>query len=53
MAVLQILQRLFMVLDGALQLLNVLCASLAEGCLCLPVALLALFRRGVYLEASG
>jgi hypothetical protein len=41
--VLQVLQRLLVVLDGALELLDVLCAALAEGGLRLSVALLALF----------
>lgn len=48
MAVLEVLQCLFMVLDSALELLDVLGASFAEGCLGLPVALLALFRSRVY-----
>ena len=43
MTVLQVLQRLFMVLDRALQLLDILGPSLSEGSLCLPIALLALF----------
>jgi hypothetical protein len=51
--VLQALQLLLMVLNGALQLLDVLCAALAEGGLGLSVALLALLRRGVYLTALG
>jgi hypothetical protein len=51
--VLQVLQRLFMMLDSALELLDVLCAALTKGGLCLPIALLALFRGGVYLTALG
>ena len=53
MTVLEVLQRLLMVLDGALELLDILGAALAEGSLGLPVALLALLRRGVYLAALG
>lgn len=41
-----------MVLDGALELLDVLGATLAEGSLGLAVALLALFRSGIDLAAS-
>lgn len=48
-ALLQVLQRLLMVLDGALELLDVLCASLAEGSLGLAIALLALLGCGIYL----
>jgi hypothetical protein len=48
-AVLQILQRLLVVLDGALELLDVFCAALTEGSLGLAVALLALFRGGIDL----
>lgn len=53
MTVLQVLQRLLVVLDGALQLLDVLGAALAKGGLRLPVALLALFRGGIDLTALG
>jgi hypothetical protein len=52
-AVLQVLQRVFMVLNGALQLLDVLCATLTEGGLRLSVALFALFGRGIDLRALG
>jgi hypothetical protein len=48
-AVLQVLQRLLVVLDGALELLDVFGAALAEGSLGLAVALLALFRGGIDL----
>jgi hypothetical protein len=41
--VLQVLQRVLMVLYGALELLDVLCAALTEGGLRLSIALLALF----------
>jgi hypothetical protein len=46
---LQRLQRLFMVLDGGLELLDVLGAPLSERSLGLPVPLLALLGRGIYL----
>jgi hypothetical protein len=46
---LQVLQRLLVVLDGALELLDVFGAALAEGSLGLAVALLALFRGGIDL----
>jgi hypothetical protein len=39
---LQVLQRLLMVLDSTLQLLDVLSTALAEGSLSLPVPLLSL-----------
>jgi hypothetical protein len=52
-AVLQVLQRLLVVLDSALELLDVLGAPLAEGSLSLPVALLALFRGRIYLVSLG
>lgn len=51
MALLQVLQGVFMVLDGGLELLDVLGASLAEGGLSLAVALLALLGGGVDLWA--
>jgi hypothetical protein len=51
--VLQVLQGLLMVLDSALELLDVLGAALAEGCLGLAVALLALLRGGIYLTVLG
>jgi hypothetical protein len=50
-ALLQVLQRVLMVLDGALKLLDVLGTALAEGSLGLAVALLALLRGGIYLAA--
>lgn len=46
---LQGLQRLFMVLDGGFELLDVLGAPLSERRLGLPVPLLALLGRGIYL----
>ena len=46
---LQGLQRLFMVLDGGLELLDVLGAPLSERSLGLPVPLLALLGCGIYL----
>ena len=51
MTLLQLLQGLFMVLDGALQLLDVLGSALAEGGLCLPVPLLSLLGRCIDLAA--
>ena len=48
-ALLQALQRVALLLDGGLELLDVLGAPLAEGGLRLPVALLALLRGSVYL----
>jgi hypothetical protein len=51
--VLEVLQRLLVVLDGALELFDVLGAALAEGSLGLAIALLALFRGGVYLTTLG
>lgn len=53
MTVLQVLQRLLMVLDGALELLDVLSSTLAKGGLGLPVSLLALLGGSVYLTALG
>lgn len=49
MALLQRLQGVLIDLDGALQLLYVLCAALAKCSLGLPVPLLALFGSGIYL----
>jgi hypothetical protein len=49
---LQGLQRVFMVLDGGLELLDVLGAPLSERSLSLPVSLLALLGRGIYLGLS-
>ena len=46
---LQGLQRLFMVLDGGFELLDVLGAPLSERSLSLPVPLLALLGGGIYL----
>ena len=51
-ALLQILQRIFMMLDGLLQLLDILRPPLSEGRLGLSVALFSLFRGGIYL-ATG
>lgn len=48
-ALLQVLQGVLMVLDGALELLDVLGAALTEGSLGLAVALLALLRSGIDL----
>ena len=53
MTVLQILQRLFVMLDGALELLDVLCAAFTKGGLRLSIALLALLRGGINLTALG
>jgi hypothetical protein len=53
MAVLQVLQGFLVVLDGALELLDVLCAALAKGGLGLAVALLALFRGGIDLARAS
>lgn len=50
MVLLQGLQGLLVMLDGTLQLLDVLGATLAEGGLGLPVPLLALFRGGIDLS---
>lgn len=49
MALLEILEILLMMLDGGLELLDVLGATLTEGRLCLTVTLFAFFRRGIYL----
>lgn len=43
MTLLQVLQRLFMVLDGLLQLLNVFGPPFSEGGLCLSISLFAFF----------
>lgn len=51
--ILQVLQRLLMMLDGALQLLDVLCAALTESGLGLAIALLALFGSGIDLATLG
>jgi hypothetical protein len=45
--VLQVLQGIFMPLDGGLELLDIFSAALAEGSLSLSVALLALFGGGI------
>lgn len=52
-ALLQALQRLLIVLNGSLQLLDILGPPLTEGGLCLSVALLALLRRGIDLFGEG
>lgn len=49
MALLEILEILLMMLDGGLELLDVLGATLTEGRLCLTVTLFAFFRRGINL----
>lgn len=49
MALLQALQRVFMLLDGGFQLLDVLGPPLAKSSLGLAVALLPLLGRGIYL----
>jgi hypothetical protein len=48
-ALLEILELLLMVLDGCLELLDVLSSALAKSSLGLSVPLLALFRGSVYL----
>lgn len=50
MTLLQTLQRIFIALDGGLELTDILGPSLAEGSLRLSVALLTLFRGGIYLS---
>jgi hypothetical protein len=50
MTLLQALQRIFIALDGGLELTDILGPSLAEGSLRLSVALLTLFRGGIYLS---
>jgi hypothetical protein len=52
-AILQVLQRLFMVFYRGLKLLDVLGAPFAKGSLSLTVALFALLRGCVYLETLG
>lgn len=52
MALLQALQRVFMLLDGSFQLLNVLGPPLAESSLGLAVALLPLLGRCIYLPSG-
>ena len=50
MALLQTTKTVFVLLDLCFELLDVLCTPLAKCCLGLPVALLAFFRRSVYLQ---
>lgn len=51
MALLQVLQGFLVVLDGAFELLDVLGAALAEGSLCLAIALFALLGGSIDLTA--
>lgn len=43
MALLEVLQRIFMMLDGGLELFNILGATLSKGCLRLAIPLLPFF----------
>lgn len=51
MTILQVLQRLFVMLDGSLELLDVLCATFTKGGLRLSITLFALLRSGINLMA--
>jgi hypothetical protein len=53
MALLKTLQILFVELDGALQLFDVLCPALSEGSLSLSVPLLSFFRCCVNLVSRS
>lgn len=49
---LQGLQGFFIALDGGLELADVFCATLAEGCLGLAIALLTLLRGRIDLKGQ-
>jgi hypothetical protein len=50
MTLLQTLQRFLIAFDGGLELADILRPAFSESRLGLPIALLSLFRSGIYLK---